>query len=105
MKTSEFVFNFSDSTIQAMSQVTATIRRPDIDVANIILTWIVLVYHVLIVYCPYLPYYVKDPSVPSNIEPDSPYVLLLACVIFIDTWIMPTFFFLSGVSSYYSLKR
>ena len=88
-----------------MNQKMETTRRPDIDALNIILTWFVLVYHILIVYCPYLPYYIKDPNTPSNIEPNSSYVYILACVIFMDTWIMPLFFFLSGIATFYSLKR
>ena len=83
-----------------------TSRRPDIDILNIIVTWLILLYHVVIIYSPYLTYYVKDPDLPTT-DPglDSPYFYALVYIIFNNTWNMPLFFFLSGVSSYFSLKR
>ena len=38
-----------------------TKRRPDIDVIRVGLTWGILLYHVVLIYVPYIPYYVKDP--------------------------------------------
>ena len=80
-------------------------RRPDIDVLNIIVTWLILLYHVVIVYCPYLTYYVKDVNIPAEPGPDSGYFYALVYIIFNNAWNMPLFFFLAGVSSFLSLKR
>ena len=81
------------------------VRRPDIDVLNIAVTWLILLFHVVIVYCPYLPYYVKDPNVPDVAGPESVSYYALVFVIFMNAWNMPLFFFLSGVSSCLSLNR
>ena len=86
-------------------QSKATARRPDIDVLNIIVTWLILLYHVVIVYCPYIPYYVKDVNIPAEPGPDSGYFYALVYIIFNNAWNMPLFFFLAGVSSFLSLKR
>ena len=59
----------------------------------------------VIVYCPYLPYYVKDPNVPDEAGPESISYYALVFVIFMNAWNMPLFFFLAGVSSCLSLNR
>ena len=78
---------------------------PDIDILNISVTWLILLYHVVIIYCPYLAYYVKDPNLPPTPGPESPSFYALVYIVFMNTWNMPLFFFLSGVSSYFSLNR
>ena len=37
-------------------------RRPDIDIIRIILTWGILLYHTVLIYTPYLSYYVRYSS-------------------------------------------
>lgn len=83
----------------------STSRRPDIDVLNISVTWLILLYHAVLIYCPYIPYYVKDPSIPPKPGPDQVSFYALVYIIFMNGWNMPLFFFLSGVSSFFSLKR
>ena len=34
-------------------------RRPDIDLIRVVLTWAILLYHVVLIYAPFLPYHVK----------------------------------------------
>ena len=36
-------------------------RRPYIDVIRVALTWGILLFHVVLIYTPWVPYYVKDP--------------------------------------------
>ena len=36
-------------------------RRPDIDIIRVGLTWGILLYHTVLIYVPYITYYVKDP--------------------------------------------
>ena len=91
-------------------------RRPDIDMLSVIITWVVLLTHTVMAYTPIVASYypVMDPNLPSvninNItvlsEIDSPddYGFMIY-LLFVNTWIMPIFFFLSGVNSYFSLKR
>ena len=36
-------------------------RKPEIDVIRVGLTWGILLFHVVLIYIPWIPYYVKDP--------------------------------------------
>ena len=78
-----------------------TLRRPDIDIIRILLTWGILVYHVVLIYAPNNIYYVR--IVPDCI-PSWHYVgnwFLWS----MNAWNMPMFFFLSGVSAFFGLKK
>ena len=81
-------------------------RRRDIDLVRIVLSWSILLYHTVLVYTPSLPYYVKIyPSPPLN----PLYSVLwqystLWFIVSMNSWNIPVFFFLSGVSAFYSLK-
>ena len=68
-------------------------RRPDIDLIRIVLTWGILLYHTVLVYTPWLPYYVK--VFPENIE--GWHWSSLWFIISMNAWNMPMFFFLSGI--------
>ena len=78
-------------------------RRPDIDVIRIVLTWLILVYHTLLIYRPDSTYYLKifpDTGVDSwmnigfmNI---GEFMNIGFCNI-LNAWNMPMFFFLSGI--------
>ena len=80
-------------------------RRQDIDILIISVTWLILVYHAVAIYCAYVPYYVKDPNIPPYPGFESPSFYALVYMIFMNAWNMPFFFFLSGISSYLSLGR
>ena len=84
---------------------TSASRRPDIDVLNICLTWLILLYHAVIVYTPDIPWYVKDPNNPLEPGPNQVSYYARVFIAFMNGWNMPLFFFLAGVSSYLSLKR
>ena len=36
-----------------------TSRRPDIDLVRVVLTWGILLYHTVLIYAPFLSYYVR----------------------------------------------
>ena len=68
-------------------------RRPDIDLIRIVLTWGILLYHTVLIYTPWIPYYVK-------IYPDYMagwHGLSIWFIISMNAWNMPMFFFLSGI--------
>jgi hypothetical protein len=69
------------------------------------MTWIILVYHATIMYCPEWPAYVKDPSAPNTAGPESASFYSLGFLHFMNAWNMPIFFFIAGVTSYLSLFR
>ena len=77
-------------------------RRPDIDIIRIGLTWGILMYHTVIIYAPYTSYYVKIiPEMPAQ-----PWHLLaLWFIVSMNAWNMPMFFFLSGISAFFGLKK
>ena len=85
-----------------MASTKKSSRRPDIDVIRIVLTWGILVYHTALIYGPYLTYYVR-------IIPDSGVdywtVIYIYFVTSMNAWNMPMFFFLSGISAYFGLKK
>ena len=85
---------------QCSSEVAKPPRRPDIDVIRVALTWGILLFHTTVAYSPFIPWYVKS----YGWAPGAEYVST-CWWIFMDTWQMPMFFFLSGVSAYYALFR
>ena len=68
-------------------------RRPDIDLIRIVLTWGILLYHTVLIYTPFLPYYVK--VYPQYIE--GWHWSSLWFLFSMNVWNMPMFFFLSGI--------
>ena len=68
-------------------------RRPDIDLIRIVLTWGILLYHTVLIYTPFLPYYLK--IYPEIIE--GWHWSSLWFIISMNAWNMPMFFFLSGI--------
>ena len=78
---------------EASVQAKKSSRRPDIDLIRIVLTWGILLYHTVLVYTPWLPYYVK--VFPENIE--GWHWSSLWFIISMNAWNMPMFFFLSGI--------
>ena len=69
-------------------------RRPDIDLIRVVLTWGILLYHVVLVYAPYAAYYVR--IVPDTSVPEW-HLAALWFIISMNAWNMPMFFFLSGI--------
>ena len=61
--------------------------------ARIVLTWGILLYHVTLIYTPYLSYYVR--VIPEQVP--SWHLASLWFVISMNAWNMPMFFFLSGI--------
>jgi len=76
-------------------------RRPDIDIIRIGLTWGILLYHTVLIYTPYLSYYVR--IIPLEIP--NWHLIGLWFVITMNAWNMPMFFFLSGISAFFGLKK
>ena len=75
------------------------LRRPDIDLLRIVLSWAILVYHTVLVFTPSLPYYVKIYP-PPPLSPQ--YTVLwqwstLWFIVSMNSWNMPLFFFLAGL--------
>ena len=68
-------------------------RRPDIDLIRVALTWGILLYHVVLIYTPEVPYYVK--ILPETVT--TGYLVPLWFIISMNAWNMPMFFFLSGI--------
>ena len=69
-------------------------RRPDIDLIRVVLTWGILLYHVVLIYAPYAAYYVR--VVPDTSVPEW-HLAALWFIISMNAWNMPMFFFLSGI--------
>ena len=78
---------------EAVVAVKKSSRRPDIDLIRIVLTWGILLYHTVLIYTPWSPYYVK--IFPQYIE--GWHYLTLWFIISMNAWNMPMFFFLSGI--------
>ena len=78
---------------EAVVAVKKSSRRPDIDLIRIVLTWGILLYHTVLIYTPWAPYYVK--IFPQYIE--GWHYLTLWFIISMNVWNMPMFFFLSGI--------
>ena len=76
-------------------------RRPDIDIIRIVLTWGILLYHVVLIYAPDSVYYVR--VIPDPVP--SWYYVANWFLWSMNAWNMPMFFFLSGVSAFNSLKK
>jgi len=77
-------------------------RRPDIDIIRITLTWGILLFHTVVMFTPYFPYYSK--ILPDEVE----YWHLLLTLTFsisMNVWNMPMFFFLSGISAFFALIK
>ena len=79
-------------------------RRPDIDIMNIFMTWLILLFHVGCVYN-HGTWYVKDPDIPITSDPESLSFYADLFTTFMNAWNMPLFFFMAGVSSWLSLNR
>ena len=86
---------------EAPVQAQKSSRRPDIDLIRIVLTWGILLYHTVLVYTPWLPYYVK--VFPENIE--GWHWSSLWFIISMNAWNMPMFFFLSGIRWIISIQK
>ena len=43
----------------APKPVKTSSRRPDIDLVRVVLTWGILLYHTVLIYAPFLSYYVR----------------------------------------------
>ena len=78
-------------------------RRPDIEVIKIVLTWLILVYHTLLIYRPDSTYYLKiipDTGVDSWMNIGFMNIgefLNIGFHSMMNVWNMPMFFFLSGI--------
>ena len=92
-----------NSTVKSDGEVGAkkSPRRPDIDVVRIVLTWGILVYHTALIYGPYLAYYVR--IIPDRV--DSWNLIYFWFTMSMNVWNMPMFFFLSGISAFFGLKK
>ena len=77
-------------------------RRPELDVINVALTWVIFLYHACCIYSPFKVYYVKFPELDSGPIKEDAYMIISAGYIvqvfksFMRAWIMPMFFYLSG---------
>ena len=78
---------------EAVVTVKKSSRRPDIDLIRIVLTWGILLYHTVLIYTPWIPYYVK--IYPDYM--DGWHGLSIWFIISMNAWNMPMFFFLSGI--------
>ena len=83
------------------TEVKKSSRRPDIDLIRILLTWGILLYHAVLIYTPSLPYYLK--LLPHKME--DWHWSSFWFVISMNAWNMPMFFFLSGISAFFGLKK
>ena len=83
---------------EAVVTVKKSSRRPDIDLIRIVLTWGILLYHTVLIYTPFLPYYVK--IYPQYIE--GWHWSSLWFLLSMNVWNMPMFFFLSGIRKYHN---
>ena len=81
-------------------------RRPDIDIMNIFMTWLILLFHVGCIYNHGI-WYVKDHDIPLGSVPDPASLSFYADLFtsFMNAWNMPLFFFMAGVSSWLALNR
>ena len=70
-------------------------RRPDIDVIKIVLTWLIMVYHTLLIYCPDYTYNLK--IIPETGVDFWMYIIYFGFIKMLNVWNMPMFFFLSGI--------
>lgn len=73
-----------------------SLRRYDLDWIKVIATFIVFLFHCSMFFNPF-PWHVKNNEIDNG--------AILTFSLFIGTWIMPIFFIISGVSSYYSLQK
>ena len=64
-------------------------RRPDIDILRILLTLLILLFHIVLIYTPWGSYYVKD--VKSYFEEWQ--FIAIWFMISMSVWKMPMFFF------------
>ena len=69
------------------------------------MTWLILLFHVSVLYQPEMPFYVLHPDTSPKLEFELFSVLNGVFLLFMDAWNMPMFFFLAGVNSYLSLQR
>ena len=79
--------------MESKNEIPQTVRRPDIDLIRIVLTWFILLYHTVQIYLPQIGFLV-------GIHSESHQGLIMAGVGFIismNVWNMPMFFFLSGI--------
>ncbi|MGD6804506.1 acyltransferase family protein [Rossellomorea vietnamensis] len=71
-------------------------RRYDLDWLKVIATLLVFLYHCSMFFNPF-DWHVKNNELDSSV--------ILAFSLLIGTWIMPIFFVISGISSYFSLQK
>ena len=69
------------------------------------MTWLILLFHVSVLYQPEMTFYVLHPDTSPKLEFELFSVLNGVFLLFMDAWNMPMFFFLAGVNSYLSLQR
>ena len=69
------------------------------------MTWLILVFHVNILYKPGLTFIVVHPDTSPQYDPRFLPILSRLFHSFMDAWNMPLFFFLAGISAYLSLER
>lgn len=79
-------------------------RRIDLDALRIVLTWSILLYHTVLVYAPFLRYYVKAPATPYTVDTvGAGGIAALVFITWMNAWNMPLFFFLAGIASFHSM--
>jgi glucans biosynthesis protein C len=71
-------------------------RRADLDWIRILATYVVFLFHCSMFFNPF-PWHVKNEIINSS------YILVFSLLV--GTWIMPIFFALSGISTYFALTR
>lgn len=71
-------------------------RRADLDWIRILATYVVFLFHCTMFFNPF-PWHVKNEIINSS------YILVFSLLV--GTWIMPIFFALSGISTYFALTR
>ena len=87
-------------------------RRPELDVIIVALTWGILLYHVCLVYSPFLlaPIWaISYPDIDKLKKPikEDAYTIIPSVYIvelfswFMESWSMPMFFYLSGNGEYF----
>ena len=77
-------------------------RRPDVDIIRIILTWGILLFHTVAIYIPKNHYYVK---IIPEYPPPQWHLMGIWFNASMHAWNMPMFFFLSGISAFFGLKK
>ena len=79
-------------------------RRPELDVINLALTWVIFLFHVCGVYSPFRGYFTKYPGLDMDNGPirEDPYTIISAeyivelFIVFCLGPVMPMFLYVSG---------